>query len=96
MWTRRSLIIVASYELLAIAALFVVRFDMHPVGPAATWKIPPATRTQAVEGIMHPDHDIEVSLTSRSGYDDREWIMTLSGTRTAARGNTNGGDRLER
>jgi cytochrome P450 len=66
----------ATNEILAVVAVFIVRFDMKPVGGDG-WKLPSTLNTNVAAVVMQPDDDIEVEITNREGFDDVKWVISL-------------------
>ncbi|KAG8162221.1 hypothetical protein KVR01_007986 [Diaporthe batatas] len=65
----------ATNEVLSVAAVFVARLDMKPVG--GEWKHPTTRNTNVAAAIMEPDHDIEVEITTREGFEGVKWEIGL-------------------
>ena len=62
-------------EVLALVAMFVMRFDMTPVSGA--WTMPTTNNTSAAAVIMEPDHDIKATVSERQGFNSCSWNFTL-------------------
>jgi cytochrome P450 len=65
----------ATNEVLAVVAVFIVRFDMKFV--KADWKLPTTLNTNVASVVMEPDDDIEVEITTRQGFAEVEWEINL-------------------
>ncbi|KAL8933917.1 MAG: hypothetical protein Q9216_006158 [Gyalolechia sp. 2 TL-2023] len=61
----------ATTEVLAMAAMMIMRYELLPV--SGEWTTPRTEKTNIVAGIMEPDNDIEVEVTARQGFEDGEW-----------------------
>ncbi|KAI0202880.1 cytochrome P450 [Astrocystis sublimbata] len=70
----------ASNEIMALAALMVLQFDVVPVGNGA-WAGPTWNNSPAQAGFPVPDEDIMVELRSRMS--DKKWHVTYSGSTKA-------------
>jgi hypothetical protein len=68
----------ATNEILAVVAVFVSRFNMEPV--TGSWQLPTALNTNAAAVVMEPDHDIDVEISVREGFEDVQWAVKLDGT----------------
>ncbi|KAH9905705.1 cytochrome P450 [Xylariomycetidae sp. FL2044] len=62
-------------EILAFAALIVMRFNVRPL--QGSWKMPTVQNSNIALSIQKPDHDIEVILEPR---DDKPWVATFAGS----------------
>ncbi|KAH7256024.1 putative cytochrome P450 [Fusarium tricinctum] len=65
----------ATNEVLATAAVFIARFDMDPV--RGKWEMPTGFNSGSAGQIMEPDHDVEVDLRTRDGFEDVVWELRL-------------------
>ena len=65
----------ASNEILAVVAMFVMRFDMVPVD--GEWIAPTTNNTNVAAVIMEPDTDVEVEVSRRKDFDSDEWAFSL-------------------
>ncbi|KAI1320143.1 cytochrome P450 [Xylariaceae sp. FL0255] len=63
----------ASTEILAFAALMIMRFDMEPV--AGKWIKPSTEKAHPSSFVAPPDMDLEVDIRLR---DDRKWQISFS------------------
>lgn len=63
-------------EAMALAACFVLRFDVVPV--EGKWKIPRQKQESIATNVFPPEEDIKVKIRKRQGYEDVNWdfIMT--------------------
>lgn len=64
-------------EILAAVSLFIARYDMKPAN-GGRWTQPTALNTNAAAVIMQPDTDVDVDITTRMGYEDVKWNVTLT------------------
>ncbi|KAK0735124.1 cytochrome P450 oxidoreductase [Lasiosphaeria miniovina] len=71
----------ATTEILALAALMVLRFDVQPVanGVDVPWSMPPTINTPMAAAVATPDHDVDVEIRLR-GPRDQRWRVELSGS----------------
>ncbi|KAI1347985.1 cytochrome P450 [Xylaria sp. FL0043] len=65
----------ATNEILAVVATFVARFDMKPA--EGEWKIPTTMNTNVAAVVMQPDHDVDVEIKTRQGFEDIKWVINL-------------------
>ncbi|KAI1109257.1 cytochrome P450 [Nemania sp. NC0429] len=65
----------ATNEIIAVVATFVARFDMKPV--AGEWRLPTTMNTNVAAVVMQPDHDVDVEIRTRQGFEDVEWAISL-------------------
>jgi cytochrome P450 len=65
----------ASTEILAMATMFIMRYDLTPT--ANEWILPTAFNTKLAAAVMEPDTDIEVELSTRKGFEDGRWAFQL-------------------
>lgn len=65
----------ATNEILAVAAVFIMKIDMTPVEGA--WKLPATENTNAASVMLEPDHDIDVNIRMRQGYENVNWDIQL-------------------
>ncbi|KAL8827930.1 MAG: hypothetical protein Q9170_006812 [Blastenia crenularia] len=61
----------ATTEILAMVAMMVMRYELHPVG--GEWVVPTTRNTNVVAGMMTPDTDVEVEVVMRRGYEEGSW-----------------------
>lgn len=66
----------ASAEILAVAAIFALRYDLTPV--AGAWNPTPDTRTTMIMAIANPPPDMEVDVMPRKGYECDRWEFCLT------------------
>ena len=69
----------ATNEVLAVVAAFVARFDMKPAEKDGVndWNLPTTMNTNVASVVMEPDHDIQVEVKTRPGFDNVQWAITL-------------------
>ncbi|KAL6712907.1 hypothetical protein ACLMJK_009462 [Lecanora helva] len=60
----------ATNTILAVAALFVMHYDLLPVSGA--WSMPSVNNTGISEFMMEPDQDIEVDVVARQSFEENE------------------------
>ncbi len=65
----------ATNEVLAVATMFLLRYDMIPVG--VEWSMPKTEKTNVTSVIMEPDTDIEVEVYPRKGFETGRWVCSL-------------------
>ncbi|KJZ72490.1 hypothetical protein HIM_08159 [Hirsutella minnesotensis 3608] len=65
----------ATDEILTVVAVFISKIDMSPVG--GVWKLPTTINTNAAAVMMEPDHDIDVEVKMREGYEGVKWDIQL-------------------
>lgn len=65
----------ATNEILATAAVFIVRFDMEP--SSGKWEMPTGFNSGSAGQIMEPDTDVEVDVRTRAGFEDVKWELRL-------------------
>ena len=68
----------ATFQVLAIVMMFVVRYDVAPL--SGEWTEPTVENTNIASAITTPDNDIEVEVSLRKGYEEGEWAFTLNGS----------------
>lgn len=66
----------ATNEILAVVAVFIARLDMKPA--VGGWKLPTSANTNVAAVIMEPDHDIQVEIKTRRGFEDVKWAISLN------------------
>jgi len=67
----------ASTEILAFAALLILRFDITPVD--SKWNCPTIDKAGIFETVPTPDHDIKVKISPRAGQDKSDkWRVLVS------------------
>ena len=67
----------AATETLAVVTMFVMRYNMVPRAGEGEWSMPTTERTKQAAIILEPDHDIEVAVSVREGFDDGRWAFGL-------------------
>ena len=65
----------ATNEVLAVTAMFVMRYDMVPSG--GEWTLPTVHNTNVAAVVMEPDTDIDVLVSKRAGFEDNRWAFGL-------------------
>lgn len=65
----------ATNETLAVVALWIARFDMHPVD--SDWQMPTTAKTNVAAAIMGPDEDVQVEIATRDGMEGVQWEVKL-------------------
>ncbi|GAB1316379.1 hypothetical protein MFIFM68171_06589 [Madurella fahalii] len=68
----------ATNEILAVVASFIARFDMEPVD--GSWELPTTLNTNVASVVMEPDHDIQVRIKTRQGFENVKWAVSLAGS----------------
>lgn len=66
----------AATEIMAFAALFILRFDSRPIA-GARWSAPSVDKTNLATSIHQPDHDVEIEVRLRDNYKGK-WEVKLS------------------
>lgn len=61
----------ALIEILATAAMFVMRYDVKPQG--GRWEEPKMEGNDVVGSIMPPTSRFDVAITTREGYEGDKW-----------------------
>ena len=69
----------ASTEILATAAMFVLRYEMDPVG--GVWPLV-ESKGNLVSAITDPKRDVEVFVSTRKGFEGDLWAYEISGSTT--------------
>lgn len=69
----------ATNEILAVVAVFVARFDVKPVDEEG-WKAPTTANTNVAAVVMEPDHDVQVEIRTRRGFEGVKWSIGLDGS----------------
>ena len=67
----------ATTEILAVVTMFVMRYDMTPTKGGGEWSMPTTERTKQAAIILEPDHDVEVEVSARKGFEDGRWAFGL-------------------
>ena len=70
----------ASSEIMCLVAMFVMRYDLDPVG--GQWRMPPPKKPTIVSSIQFPGDDIEVDVRPRKGFEHGAWAFTLGEEQT--------------
>lgn len=65
----------ATNEILSVVAVFLARLDVTPV--KGVWKAPTTDNTNIATVIMEPDHDIQVRVKTRPGFEGVKWAIRL-------------------
>ena len=65
----------ATNEVLAVTAMFVLRYDMLPA--AGTWSMPSTNNSNMAGFLMEPDTDIEVEVSLREGFEEGRFACGL-------------------
>ena len=65
----------ATTEILAVVTMFLVRYDIKPVG--GMWPALTTERTKQAAIILEPDQDVQVEVSARSGFEDGKWAFGL-------------------
>ena len=70
----------ARTEVLAVVAMFVMRYDLIPV--CGEWRTPPPKDGNIAAAVMFPGADIEVEVKPRKGFEDGSWAFQLADVQT--------------
>lgn len=76
----------ATSEILLLATLLLLRFDMKPVkaGQNGSWgPVPSTDKSSQAEAMEQPDEDVEVELVPRADTEGKKWEIVSSGRRDA-------------
>ncbi|ROW15034.1 hypothetical protein VPNG_03350 [Cytospora leucostoma] len=65
----------ATNEILAVVAVFIARLDLAPVG--GEWRAPTTANTNVAAVVMEPDHDVQVEVKTREGFEGVKWAIRL-------------------
>ena len=65
----------ATNEVLAVATMFAMRFDMVPA--TGGWALPTVEKTNVAAVMMEPDTDLEVLVSRRKGWEQDRWSFGL-------------------
>ena len=65
----------ATNEVLAVTAMFALRYDLMPV--KGTWSLPKTENTNMTLSIMEPDTDFEVDVFVRKGFEEGRFACSL-------------------
>lgn len=71
----------ATGEILLLAALLLLRFDVRPA--AGEWIVPSTEKSSQAEAVEQPDEDVEVVFVPRPEAAGRTWRVEFSGRRDA-------------
>ncbi|KAI9717487.1 MAG: hypothetical protein M1828_007187 [Chrysothrix sp. TS-e1954] len=66
----------ATNEVLAVVAMFIMKFDMRPL--EGEWRVPTTENTNVAAVLMEPDTDIPVEISHRKGFEGDEWSFDLA------------------
>lgn len=65
----------ATNEVLAVASMFIMRYDMVPL--SGEWNLPTVGNTNVASVVMEPDTDIDVMVSQRKGFEGDRWSFDL-------------------
>lgn len=71
----------ATSEILLLAALLLLRFDVRPA--EGEWVVPSTAKSSQAEAVEQPDEDVEVVFVPRPEVAGRTWRIECSGRRDA-------------
>lgn len=71
----------ATSEILLLAALLLLRFDVRPA--EGEWVVPTTANSSQAEAVEQPDDDVEVVFVPRAEAAGRTWRVDFSGRRDA-------------
>ena len=66
----------ATTEILLVAAMFILRFDLEPV--SGSWALPKQNSNNLSTSLLPPASDIKVKVSKRAGYEKDEWVCELT------------------
>ncbi|KAI2472350.1 putative 25-hydroxycholesterol 7-alpha-hydroxylase [Annulohypoxylon bovei var. microspora] len=72
----------ATSEILLLATLLLLRFDIKPAG-GAPWVLPSTAKSSQAEAMEQPDDDINIELVPRPEASGKTWRIAFSGHRSA-------------
>ncbi|KAI0005246.1 putative 25-hydroxycholesterol 7-alpha-hydroxylase [Xylariaceae sp. FL0662B] len=72
----------ATSEILLLAALLLLRFDIEPAG-GSPWVLPSTAKSSQAEAMEQPDDDIDIVLVPRAEAGGKTWRIAFSGNRDA-------------
>ncbi|KAH9905037.1 putative 25-hydroxycholesterol 7-alpha-hydroxylase [Xylariomycetidae sp. FL2044] len=67
----------ATSEILLLATLLLLRFDIRPA-QGKPWAIPSTAKSSQAEAMEQPDDDISIEIVPRPEANDRRWRITVS------------------
>lgn len=70
----------ATSEILLLATLLLLRFDIQPAG-GLPWVLPSTAKSSQAEAMEQPDEDINIELVPRPEASGRAWRVAFSGGR---------------
>lgn len=79
----------ATSEILLLATLLMLRFDVRPIDAGGRdrepqgWVLPTTDRSSQAEAMEQPDEDIRIKLVPRPEAEGKKWSITFSGRRDA-------------
>ena len=65
---------------MAVTTMFVMRYDMRPVGNGGKWPRLTAYKTHAVAAVEQPDQELDVEVMMRAGFESGDWAFRLEGS----------------
>ncbi|KAK4694388.1 hypothetical protein P7C71_g3193, partial [Lecanoromycetidae sp. Uapishka_2] len=65
---------------MAVATMFVMRYEMRPVKNGSRWPSLTAYNTNAVAAVEQPDQEVEVEVRAREGFEEDDWAFRLEGS----------------
>jgi hypothetical protein len=60
-----------------VVALFITRYEMRPADDC-DWTLPTTKNSNAAAQVATPDHDLEMEILDRSGFDGYTWNVEVS------------------
>ncbi|KAL8690205.1 MAG: hypothetical protein Q9218_004299 [Villophora microphyllina] len=70
----------ATAEICAATAMFVMRFDVVPVGNGGQWKLPAWAHGKVASAVPPPAKDVKVRVSTRKGEEGVEWRWGYEGS----------------
>lgn len=67
----------ATTEILALAAMTLMRYEISPVAGINAWQAPSTGKTNIAAAVNEPDYDIEVEVQARKGFESGQWLFGL-------------------
>lgn len=77
----------ATSEILLLAALLMLRFEVQPIGENGDekegWTMPSTEKSSQAEAMEQPDEDVRIRFVPRPEVEGKKWRITSSGRRDA-------------
>ena len=69
-----------AWEIMALAVLLVLRFDIVPLredGREGKWEVPRQRQESLATNIFPPERDVRVRVMERTGWEGCEWEFRM-------------------